>query len=648
MSQNLQLEAGGYVLDVMRFMIVEEICIPFECTLWAKIAHHEIDLESVVGHQATFSLRKEGSSRSWHGVVSDVRQVQAEKDGRSTYRVKLVPTLWLTTMVRNHRVFQHETLPDIVGTVLKTYGIKPDRKGLKDKYPDHEYIVQYGESDFDFVNRMLEQAGISYYFEHGNDETKLVFSDLPHKNAPRPGEAIHYVDEPNVEARDDYVTHVRLAHRFRPGKVTLRDFSFRRPGQAIGAEAKAGLQQEQGYEHYHYAPRSFLVETKNGSRLTHADDAGRARHVEKHGQRLAEKRLGSLRRARRTVSFASNIPALCPGQVFAIAGHPHDEISASTKLLITDYVLKGSPTGFWELSGEASFCDDEYHCAIKTPKPRIAGVQSAVVVGPNAEEIWTDEYGRVRAQFHWDREGKGISGGKRTSPWMRVSQHWAGPNFGSMFIPRIGSEVLVRYFDGQPDHPAVVGRAHNKLQPVPYALPKHDIKTVWKTDTTPHEDDSYNELRMDDRNDLELFYMQAEQDRRELVRENETERTGEDRVAMVGEKRRTIVGEKDTTLVGMQFSVQMMKPPSSGKDKDSGGDRDNDAKQLNILKQKMPTIELLRTKIDMTDEHILATTSSATLEMDEKELILEAKGEVSLKAGGNIIIEGGPNVKINC
>jgi hypothetical protein len=194
----------------------------------------------------------------------------------------------------------------------------------------------------------------------------------------------------------------------------------------------------------------------------------------------------------------------------------------------------------------------------------------------------------------------------------------------------------------------VVGRAHNKLQPVPYALPKHDIKALWKTDTSPHEDDSYNELRMDDRNDLELFYVQAEQDRRELVREDETERTGEDRVAMVGDKRTTIVGEKDTTLVGMQFSVQMMKPPSIGKDKDASGDRDNDAKQLNILKQKMPKIDLLPTKIDMTDEHILATTSSATLEMDAKELILEAKGEISLKAGGNIIIEGGPNVKINC
>jgi type VI secretion system secreted protein VgrG len=644
-GRNLVVKVEGHELNVMRFKVVEEICIPFECTLWAKVENHAINLESVVGHQATFSIKKNGSSRSWHGVVSDVRQVHAEPTGNSTYRVKIVPTLWLTTMVHNHRVFQHETLPDIVDKVLKPYKIKPLRQ-LRETYPPHDYIVQYGESDFDFVNRMLEQAGISYYFEHGRS-TKLIFSDAPHKSEPRAGAAIHYVDEPNIEAREDYITHVRLAHRFRPGKVSMRDFSFRRPAEALEAEATDGSPQEQKYEHYHYAPGSFLVETDSGSRLPHADDADRTRHQEPHGKRLAKNRLGALRRARRTVSFASNVPNLCPGVVFKMAGHPHDEISGNTKLLITDYVLTGSPTGFWQLSGEASFCADAYHCAIKTREPRIAGVQSATVVGPKGEEIATDEYGRVRTQFHWDRGGKGISHGQRSSPWMRVSQHWAGPHFGAMFVPRIGNEVLVRYFDGQPNRPAVVGRVHNKLQPVPYPLPKHDIKALWKTDTTPHEDDSYNEIRLDDRKKLELFYMQAEQDRRELVKEDETERTGDDRVAVVGQNRAAIVGKKDTTLVGKQFSVQVMKPPKSGKDKDADKDRKNDDKQLKILKQKMPKLELMPTKIDMTDEHILATTSSATLEMDGKEVVFEAKTQISLKAGGSIIIKGGPKVKIN-
>jgi type VI secretion system secreted protein VgrG len=627
MAHFLELTVAGIKLDVRRFSVREELNEHYSVTVWCRNNDANIDLESCVGAGASFKIAMARHERTWTGGVAKVSLVRPETTGDSTYLVEIAPPLWFTSQVRQRRIFQHMPTPDIVEAVLAPYNIAPKRE-LGEEYKDHEYIVQYGETDFEFINRLLQDAGIAYRYDFG-DKTQLILTDAP-EEVPKKV-VMPYVDEPNPDSREDFCTKVRLSHRVRPGKVTIRDFDFRKKLDFPLKESHEAKDFKE-LEQYFYAPGAMLIE-KGGRGPKVADDEGTARHLQSVGRAKAQRWLGSMRRGRRSVGFTTNVVALSPGVVFSIEEHPHSEIADSTKLLVTHFTCDGNPTNDWIFTGESYFVDDGYEPAIKAKKSRIPGVQSAIVTGPKGEEIYTDEFGRVRVQFQWDRDGKGVEEGKAATKWMRVNQPWAGRQFGAIFLPRVGHEVLVRYFEGDPEQPAVVGRVYNKLQPVPYPLPKHEIKAVWKTDTTPHAENSYNEIRLDDRQDLELFYTQAQLDREELVRRHEFERTGVNRVNVVGKNRSTIVGHKDVTMVGKCYSVQIVKPPSQ--------------KDLHLLDQRAPELEPTATKLAMVHDKIFATTGDATVEMDGGELVFEAKGEISIK-GRMVIIEGGPKVKINC
>jgi type VI secretion system secreted protein VgrG len=325
-----------------------------------------------------------------------------------------------------------------------------------------------------------------------------------------------------------------------------------------------------------------------------------------------------MRCSSRRVSFSTNAVDMAAGKVVKVSDHPHPDVGKN--LLINSTYFGGTAHGAWATMVEASLTEDKYAPPPITARPRIPGVQSAVVVGPKGEEIYTDEYGRVRVQFQWDREGKGVSDGEASSTWMRVAQAWAGKRWGMM----------------------VGGRVYNKIQPVPYQLPKHKQKSLWKSDSSPHKDNHYSEIRLDDRKDFELMYIQAQRDRQELVRRHETERTGENRVAVVGKNRSAIVREHDGTLVGKEFSVQMVRKPSV-RDMEILADDDK-----GIPPQKKPQLRPKPTKIDMMDKKLMTTTGEATLEMDDDEIIFESKGEMSFRADGNVIVEGGSFIKINC
>jgi len=240
-------------------------------------------------------------------------------------------------------------------------------------------------------------------------------------------------------------------------------------------------------------------------------------------------------------------------------------------------------------------------------------VQSALVVGPKGEEIHTDEFGRVRVQFHWDREGKRD---EHSSCWVRVSQGWAGTGFGMMVIPRVGQEVTVGFFEGDPDQPVIIGRVYNAVNRVPYKLPDDKTKSGWRTRSTPGDPSSpaFNELMFEDKKDAELVSLRAQRDFHKLVKANESERTGTDRTISVGKNRTATVGAVDSTMVGTRHVVTVGS-----------------------------------SHVEMTDKHIVATTGEATVTWSGPDLSLEAKGNITIVAHeGDVIIKGGPNVKINC
>ena len=309
--------------------------------------------------------------------------------------------------------------------------------------------------------------------------------------------------------------------------------------------------------------------------------------------------------------------------------HPRDELAEP--LMVCSLSLEGTTGGEWNFAGEAAFASEPHVPDWCTPKPKIFGMQSAVVVGPPDEELHTDEHGRVRVQFPWDREGKHDD---KSSCWLRVSQDWAGAGWGAVMLPRVGQEVLVGFYEGDPDHPVVVGRVYNENNPVPYELPKHKTKSTWKSDSSPAEKNpaGFNEIMFDDERGKELLYQQAELDRQKLVKAFETERTGRNRLAIVGNNRSAVVGELDATMVGRRHLVRVMDHPV--------GD------DLAIQKQEEPKIEPTDACIDMHVEsnkhnHIIFTTGTAKLALSKRHIRLEAKGKISLRAGaGDIIIEG--------
>lgn len=272
-----------------------------------------------------------------------------------------------------------------------------------------------------------------------------------------------------------------------------------------------------------------------------------ARHDEKAGLALAARTLEGVRADRRHITFETNVLDLRPGSVFSLLDHPRMELSIKTKLLVVELDLDGTPNGEWSAAGKATFAEVPYRTPLKTPKPSISGQQSAIVTGPGGDEIHTDEHGRVRVQFHWDRSAPFNDD---SSLWVRVAQGWSGAGYGSITIPRVGTEVLVSFLEGDPDQPLVVGRAFNTTNPVPHKLPDNKTVSTFRTASTPGGE-GYNELLFDDAKGRELVYLKAERNLTRLVQRDET--------AVIQRSKQTTVGKNQTTHVMFNDNVTVGK-----------------------------------------------------------------------------------------
>ncbi len=559
--------ASGDDLSVRQFSVQESVSALFTLSVWVRTESPEVDLEAIVGREASLAIvhgtrfTAGMGSRQWKGVCAYAEQVQAEPTGLSTYYLRIVPRLYLLTQRRNYRVFQHLSIPDIVEKLLGEHGVDHDWQADRGRYPKLEYKVQYGESDYTFVSRLLEEAGIAFVFaDPGAAGTKLTLDDKLDARTARP--MLRYVDNPGQASEKEFVTRVKLAHDVRPGAHTLRDYDFRNPGFPLFAEAPKAPAPEAFYEQYQYRPGSFLIEKGKEGGTPVADDHGTARYVEGYGKDKAERLLQGGRAGKRTVTFDTNAYDLYPGALLTIGNHPHAELGEGERLLVTETTIEGSPDGEWSATARALFASEPYLPPQRTPRPDVVGVQSATVVGPAGQEIHTDEFGRVRVQFPWDREGKLD---ENASCWIRVSQGWAGTGYGMMVIPRIGQEVLIGFLAGDPDQPVVVGRVFNAKEQVPYKLPDHKTRSTWKSDSSIGSG-GFNEIMFEDLKARELIYIQAQKDLRKLVKNdetitvgrnrqkfvllNETETTGANRTEVTGANRTEITGANRLTVVG--------------------------------------------------------------------------------------------------
>jgi type VI secretion system secreted protein VgrG len=633
---NLELSfaSGESSLSVRSFSVEQRMSGLFEVAVVATSPDEDLDLDALLGSGAVLRLGSTdagGTFRAWTGVVAHAEQVEIDSALVATYYLRIVPTLWRTTRRRNNRIFQHKTLPEIATLVLGEWAIDPTLELDAASFPRLEYRVQYAETDFAFVNRVLEEAGVAYLFRDPDPaqpeaQSQLVLCTNAQANDPREGGPLVYVPGKDMAYPPNSIWHVRFADEVRSGRLTLRDYDFRsRPDFQLIAEARSLVAIEDRFELYDYVPGAFVVEP----------DGGRAARVdERQAEALAARQLGAVRQGKRVVSFRTNALDLAPGTVFGITGHPRRELAEGRKLLVTHQSISGARDGEWTIACHAVLADEPYRPAAVTPRPRIPGLQSALVVGPPGEEIHTDEFGRVRVQFHWDREGKRD---QHSSCFVRVSQAWAGRGFGVQALPRVGDEVLVGFFEGDPDQPVVVGGVHNSASRVPLGLPAQKTRTTWRSESTPGGG-GWNEITFEDHKGKELFFLQAEKDFERLVKADES--------VTIGASLSTTVGAEETREIGSDQTIKV------------GGDRTVDvagSETISVGESFRLDLGGGAAGISVTsDKRIILTTGEASIVLDGPNIFFDGQaavqlsaGEVVALAGGEVHVDGGPNVYLN-
>jgi len=499
-----------------------------------------LELNGMMGRPAKLTFVDEEGDRYITGIIARF-EVTGIGERRVRYRARLVPRAWMLTMRRKSRIFQGKMTPEIIREVFEDAGLESGedfRDDTQAAYIQHEFCVQYRESDWDFVSRLMEEAGIFYFFENAEDQTVMVLADRASAHAEIPGEASVPYREPGSGTRErEEVYELRVAQQVCHGAVTLRDFDFTRPSQLLEEHEEDTSREAQGerrLEYYDY-PGDWVQEA--------------------NGSDVARVRLEEARALRLVAAGQSDIARLLPGHRFTLEDHPYE--SSEQEYLVVALEHWGSQE---QAAGEEGGRQEEqiYRNVFEaipsdvifrplrlTPRPRVQGPQTAIVVGPSGEEIHTDEHGRVKVQFHWDRDGERD---ERSSCWIRVSQNWAGAGWGVMQIPRIGQEVIVDFLEGDPDRPIITGRVYNGENPPPYGLPGDKTKSTIRSASSLGSNGN-NELRFEDAAGNEEVYLHAQKNQTIRVENDESASIGHDESRSIGHDQTVNVQNKQTVRV---------------------------------------------------------------------------------------------------
>jgi type VI secretion system secreted protein VgrG len=518
-----------------------------------------IDLSELLGQNATVVLeRSDGSLRQFNGVVTQFALI-GEHGNFARYRATLRPWLWFLSQNRNSRIFQRKGVPEIVQLLFREHGVSDFEVALSGEYRIWDYLVQYRESDLNFVARVLEQEGIYYFFKHEDGKHTLVLADSSSAHEPAPGyETVPYFPPLARERRqEEHIDTWTASRQIRQGVVTLTDFNFETPSAYLGAQASAPLGHNRGeYDIYDYPAEVALP--------PEAEAQAKIR-LEEHQADFELLRGGG------------PVRGLFAGSRFALSQFPREDqnrdylvVSAGYEIRVAEFesnvVHDQEPLFRFQLS--AIDAKRPYRAPRITRKPRVEGPQTAIVVGDGENaEIWTDVYGRVKVKFHWVRdELQGDSGDEQNSCWVRVSQVWAGQGWGSMHIPRVHQEVIVDFLEGDPDRPIITGRVYNAEQTVPYDLPGNATHSGIKSRSTPDGATSnFNEIRFEDKKGEEELHIQAEKNLTTLVKNDQVseikhdqkETITNDQTTNVQHDRSVTVTNNDTLLVSGDCSIHI-------------------------------------------------------------------------------------------
>jgi len=509
-----------------------------------------IDFNAIVGENVTIRVELiDEKERFFNGFISRFAQTGSET-GIIHYRAEMVPWLWFLTRTSDCRMFQNKTTPDIIEQIFKDLGFTDYKLKLQGTYQPREYCVQYRETDYNFVARLMEQYGIYYFFEHEETKHTLVLADAPDAHPEIPTQPkVNWEPKGSGLQEEDVITSLEFEKELRPGKFAHTDYNFKTPSTSLAAEEPSVIDigGNGKYEIYDYP----------GEYPKKAD-----------GATLAKVRMQEEEAQHYLISGSSTCRAFTSGYTFDLLDYKPDDLNQA--YLLTEVQHVGSMGDAYSPGGAAGG-EEAYSNTITciphavpfrppqmTPKPVVQGPQTAVIVGPSGEEIWCDEFGRVKVQFHWDREGQND---ENSSCWVRVSQLWAGKGWGAMYIPRIGQEVIVEFLEGDPDRPIITGRVYNAEQTVPYALPADQTKSTIKSNSSKGGGNS-NELRFEDKAGSEEVYLHGakdwtiaiDNDKNQTVGHDETQAIGNDRTRSVGNNEVIAITTNRTKTVGVDQS----------------------------------------------------------------------------------------------
>lgn len=662
----------------------------FELELWSE--KETVAAKDIVGKQVTITVNIDDKKKRYFCGIINRFSAGLSRDKLRLYRAEMVPWLWYLTQVTDSRIYQKkdQAVKDVLESVFKLYGLTDYKTdGVKGKYPKTEYCVQYRESSFDFVSRLMERHGIYYFFEHTEKKHVMVLAD--DSSAIKDGGQKEVEYNPFFGTRVPRVNTIReWEHRYeyRAGKWSFTDYEFiknfsgknKTPAKILlgSAETKLKLEKEAKFEHYEY-PGNVAKQADAKSLAGIRVEEEQARHHQVVG--------------------ASDCPQFASGTKFKLTKHANKAENNKQYVLtsithrvraMTPYRLirtrtpppipRPQPLGKeaqapppltpLAYEKEEDYYTNQFVCipvestfrpAQVTPKPQIAGSQTAVVVGPKNEEIYTDEHGRVKVQFFWDRESERDEKGLC---WVRVSQSIAGKGWGSIYIPRIGQEVVVTFLDGDPDRPLVTGVVYNGEQTPPYKLPANQTQTGFKSQSTKKgTTETFNELRFEDKKDSEHIYFHAEKDFERVVENNDSLKVGFDKkdkgdqTIDIFNNQKVTIGDKKASDGSQTISIWKDRTTTIQKGKESltvkEGDRivtvaKGDDQHIVTKGDRSVTVDTGDDKytikkgdrvvnVDAGDEKITIESGNLDVKISSGKGTIEAGQQILLKVGANCV-----------
>lgn len=591
-----------------------------------SLIHEEVDegyvptivnTNAVLGQPMLIAVNQpDATQRYFHGIVAHF--TQGHRDGRFTYyNAVLVPRVWLLTQRAQSRIFQQKSVPDILREVFTGLEVTYEIQGT---FHPRDYCVQYRETDFNFASRLMEEEGIYYYFEHSDSGHRMVVANTPQSHRECPGKAkIPYIlDVTREEGFLGCIHQWQFDQILQTGKYSLWDHTFELPHKRLEAEKPSrvivgGNQQLEIYDYPGgYAKRFAGIDKSGGVQ------ASELQKIFEDNQRTAELRMQEIDAGLKVSSGKGNCAALTAGYRFEIFNHPSGETNGAYVITSVSHEAVQSPAYVSNEIGDEPY-KTEFSCIrygsgnapYRPPstaqKPIVHGSQTAVVVGPPGEEIFVDKYGRVKVQFHWDRAGQANAS---SSCWIRVAQTSASTRWGSIYIPRIGQEVVIDFLEGDPDRPLIVGTVYNASELPPYTLPDEKTKTVIFKSDSSKGGGGFNEIRIEDKKGSEQVFIHAEK--------NKDTRIKNDDLTFIGRDRHSIISKDDLSQIKGDKHLQIR----GDQNEKVGG-----TVSLSVTGDMQEKVGIKYALDAGTEVHIKSGTN----------LVLETGTTLTLKVGGNFI-----------